>query len=77
MSNYLRDLGWAVGFAGDKEGMDPPPAPRGNEWDVVSQHSGSQGAANLLHQACGNQTRGGDHGTNKNYNDNSPTERKR
>jgi hypothetical protein len=59
MSTYLQGLGQAVGFAGDNEGVDPPPAPRDNKWDMVSHHSRSQGAVNLLHQARGNQAKGG------------------
>jgi hypothetical protein len=65
MSYYLRGLGGVVGFARDNEDVDPPPAPRNNKRDMVSHHSGSQEAVNLLHQARGNQTRGGDPRTNE------------
>ena len=74
MSNYLQGLSQAVGFARDNKDMDMPPAPRDNKWDMVSHHSRSKGAVNLLYQARGNQTRGGDHGTNETYNYNAPTQ---
>jgi hypothetical protein len=59
MSNYLRNLGRAVGFAGDNEDMVPPPAQREMDWDLISNHSESQGNINLLHQERGQQGGGG------------------
>jgi hypothetical protein len=61
MSNYLRDIAQAVGFAEDNEGMDPPPPQgRDGEWDLVSNHSRSHGQGNLLNPERGQQGGGGD-----------------
>jgi hypothetical protein len=59
MSNYLRGITQAVGFAGDNKGMDPPPPwGRDGEWDLVSNHSGSHGQGNLLNPEQGQQGEG-------------------
>ncbi len=77
MSNYLCNLGWAVGFAGDNEDMDPPPTQRETDWDLVSNHSRSQGNVNLLHHEGGQQGGGNDQGQNNDHNSLGPTQRGR